>query len=241
MKSKLLFFFVFLFLLLSLLSSVSASSFYIPQNTNYSLKFNCEIDEAICSDSATCNISIEYPNSTSLIDNDDATFIANGRYNYSLTDSQNSVLGEDYVLSIACFDGTVNGTQTVNYGINPSGIRPSEQRTNTITRSIYFVFVIGILLFVAFLFVKQSAPVKWTFFAVSIIFFLIGINTIFISLQDEIVNPQLENFFSAFTAISWYFYWFVAGLLIIMWIFTFINTWILKKNLSNLQKYGGEK
>ena len=229
---------LFFFIGLILLPFISGSSFYIPKDTDYSIKFNCKLDGSICSTTATCNVSIDYPNSSILVDNQVAQLISNARYNYTLNVTQNSMVGEDYTLSITCYDGNVNGSQIVTYGINPSGIRPSEQRTDTITRSIYFIFIIGILLFIGFLFTKQSIPVKWTFFAFSIIFFLIGINIIFISLQDEIVNPKLETFFSGFTVISWYFYWFIGGLLIIMWALTFLNTWLLKKNMSNAKKYG---
>lgn len=234
MKSHWLFFFI----ILLVVPLISGSSFYIPQNTNYSIKFNCEIDGAVCSDTADCNVSIDYPNTTNLIVNQIADLISNGRYNYSLTSSQNSVVGEDYTLTMVCYDGDVNGSQTVNYGINPSGIRPSGERTDSMTRSIYFIFIIGILLFIGFLFTKQSIPVKWTFFVFAIIFFLIGINIVFVSLQDEIINPRLDTFFSGFTALSWYFYWFAGGLLAIMWFFTFFNTWIFKKNMENARRYG---
>ena len=234
MKSRWLFFFI----VLLVLPIISGSSFYIPKDTNYSIKFNCEIDGAVCEPTATCNVSIDNPNTSILVDNQAASFISNGRYNYSLNSSQNAILGEDYKMDIVCYDALVNGSQTVYYGINPSGIRPSEQRTDTITRSIYFVFVLGIILFIAFLFVNTSPPVKWTFFIFSIIFFLVGLNIIFISLQEEIVNPKLITFFSAFTAISWYFYWFAGGILALMWILSFMNTMIYKNNLKNAQRYG---
>jgi len=68
--------------------------------------------------------------------------------------------------------------------------------------------------------------------------FLIGINLILVSLQDEVVNPRIEGFFDGFTVISFIFYWFAAGLLIIMWFFTMLNTWIQKKNMNNLRKQG---
>jgi len=234
MKSKLVFFFA----LLLILPLVSGSSFYIPQNTNYSIKFNCEIDGAVCTDTATCNVSIDYPNTSVMIDNQAATLISNARYNYTLESPNSSIVGEDYTLTMVCYDGQVNGSQSLTYGVNPSGIRPSEQRTATLTRSIYFIFIIGILLFLAFLFTSKSPPAKWTFFAFSVVFFLMGINIIFVSLQDEIVNPKLSTFFSSFTTISWIFYWFIGGLLIIMWALTFLNTWILKKNQDAARRYG---
>jgi len=229
----------FLILLsLILLPMIAAeSSFYIPQDQNYSIKFTCEIDNAICSATATCNASIDYPNSSSLISNEQTTLIGNSRYNLSLNSNQTSLAGDGYTLALLCFDGNLNGTTTINFGINPSGISPTQQRTDTITRSVYFIFVISLILFIAFLFTKQSTPVKWTYFAISILFFLIGINIIFIGLEDEIVNPKLSTFFLTFTAISWYFYWFIAGLLIIMWILTFLQTFFYNQNMNNLRRY----
>ena len=94
-------------------------------------------------------------------------------------------------------------------------------------------------MFLSFFFATQSVPVKWTVFAVGVIFFVMGINTIFISMQDEVINPALENFFSGFLTISYYFYYFIAILLVIMWTFTFLNTWLYKKNMDDMQKFGG--
>ena len=169
MKSKWLFFFVMVMILLPM---VVGSSFYIPQSTNYSIKFNCKIDGAVCSSTAACNVSIEYPNTTTMVDNEAATLISNARFNYSLTDDQTSVLAEDYRFTAVCYDGNLNGSETITFGVNPSGISPSGERTDSLSRAIYFVFIIGILLFVAFLFSNQSTPVKWTFFGFSIVFFI---------------------------------------------------------------------
>ncbi len=231
-------FFLIVLASLFLIPTISAvNSFYVPQNSNYSINFGCEIDEAICSNTAECNVSIYFPNSTALIQQSAATNLNGGEFEINLTFNQTATVGE-YKINFACYDSDTNGTQTTYYEVNPSGIRSSEQRTDTISRSIYFMAGIALILFISFLFVKTSIPVKWTFFAFSILFFLISINLIFTSLQDETINPKLETFFGSFTAISWYFYWFIAGLLLIMWILTFMNTWILKKNLANAKRYG---
>jgi len=225
-------------LILFIIPLISAeTSFYVPQNSNYSIRFNCEIDNSICSDSAECNVSIYYFNSTPLFKEGITTNFGNGEFERNLSVTQTSSTGE-YKLNLVCYDGGVNGSSTTYYEVNPSGIRSSQERTNAITRAVYFMLVIAVLLFISFLFFSKSTPVKWTYFVLSILFFLISINLIFTSLQDETINPKLETFFSGFTAISWYFYWFVAVMLILIWGFTFINTWIYKKNLANAKKYG---
>jgi len=230
--------FLFIIIALAIAPTLSAAtSFYVPKGENYSISFNCKIDGAICTGSSLCNISINYPNSSSLIENQPANNTGNAIYQFNLTGNQTGTVGE-HKMNLVCFDGSVNGSQSVIYEVNPSGIRNTQQRTDTITRSIYFMFGIGILLFIAFLFTTQSIPTKWTFFGVSIMFFLIAINLLFTSMQDEIVNSRLETFFSSFTVISWFFFWFVAGLLIIMWALTFIQTYIFKKNMDNARRYG---
>ena len=163
--------------------------------------------------------------------------LGNGEFEINLTINDTRNTGE-YQLKMSCFDNDVNGSSTTYYEVNPSGIRSNQERTNTISRSVYFMLIIAVLLFLAFLFVSKSVPVKWTYFALSMLFFLISINLIFTSLQDETINPKLETFFSSFTATSWIMYWFIAGLLIIIWGITFVNTWIYKKNLKNAQRFG---
>ena len=228
-----------LLVLLALPLIFAESSFYVPKADNYTIKFTCELDGSVCSDSTACNISISYPNSSSLITTNSTTNLGSSRFEFDLNDTQTATNGE-YRTDIVCYDGGINGTSSFIYEINPTGIRPTAERTDTISRSIYFILIIGLLLFIGFLFVREKPHVKWTFFIFSILFFLIGINLIFVGLQDEAVNPRLETFFDSFTAISFYAYWFLAGLLIIMWAFTALNTWLYKKNRDNLNKYGGE-
>jgi len=188
----------------------------------------------VCSDATYINISsISYPNSTVAVSGIEMTSAGSGEYYYNFSNANYSGRYDVRGISDGCEE-----TFATYFDVNPQGIQASDQRTQTITRSIYFILSIAILLFIAFLFTNSSVPMKWTFFGISIIFFLIGINVVFVSLQDEVVNPKLEAFFSSFTAVSWYIYWFVGGILILMWFFTFFNTWLLKKNESAIRRYG---
>jgi len=231
------FFLLVLVLLVLPLISAQDIAFYVEKNTNYSIQFSCNIDGSMCSNEASCNATIT--NTTTLMADVATSNLLNARFEHNITNNETATPGE-YTLKIDCVDGNSNGTSTIIYEVNGAGIRSSEQRTQALSRSIYFIFGIGILLFIAFLFASQSVPAKWTFFIFSVLFFLIGINILFIGLQDEGINPRLENFFDGFTVISWYFYWFAAGLLIIIWAFTFFNTWFYKKNLRNVQRFGGD-
>lgn len=216
---------------------LGGTAFYVEKGEPYTLKFSCEKDGTDCSTNANCNITIVYlQNSTTIADNN-ASNLNNGLFAFELDENQTNINGE-FSTRVMCIDGGLNDTASFIYEVNPTGIRPSEQKTAATTRGIWFFVIIAILLFLGFMFVNQKVPVKWTFFGLSVIFFLISINLLFIGIQDEVVNPRLEGFFEGFTVISWYFYWFVGGLLIIMWAFTFINTWFYRKNLNNARRFG---
>lgn len=191
----------------------------------------------ICDNCTFINISsILYPrNKTFAIQNVEMT--SDGpQYNYTFCDT--NISGKYIVNMFGDEDGDTL-TDSFDFEVNPQGIESTEARTSSINISIIFLVLLGLLLFIAFLFTKNSAPVKWTFFMFSIIFLVAALNIISISLSDIVVNPNMENFFDGITAIAFYFYWFVGGLLIIMWLFTFLNTWLFKKNMKRLQKFGG--
>jgi hypothetical protein len=205
------------------------------RGTDIELRQTCTINGTFCD---YCNISsFDYPNGTRAISDVEMTR-RTGDFNYTVNSSTTNTSGSYKVNGYCGFGDDVIKNFVYWVNINPLGIEPTEQRTESITRSVYFIFGIGIILFVSFLFVKSSPPVKWTFFIFALIFFVIGLNVISISLADEVVNPRLESFFDSFSAISILFYWFAAGLLIIIWIFTFINTWLFARNLRNARRYG---
>lgn len=178
-------------------------------------------------------------------------FLRNSTYIVNVVEVMNNVAGTEYIYvcdNCSNISGDyrvtgqadLDGEQEVwvyDYTINPQGIDASDQRTESLSRALYFIFGIGLIIFVAFLF-STKPPIKWTFFIVSLVFFMIGLNIISITLVDEVVNPRLEDFFDSFTAIAFYFYWFAAGLIGIMWFFAFFNTWIYRKNLNNIRRYG---
>ncbi len=251
---KLLILFAFIFLI----SFVSAeTAFFISKNTESNITFVCKDDSqlnGLCSTSTTCNITIRYPNSSVLVVNRVATNNNNGEFSYKLNDTQTNPSGE-YKTTVGCSSGGLNKSSTFIYEVNPAGIRSSDQRTEALTRTIYFMFGISLIFFIAFLFVgkdKESfdkdgnqfsesgnTPVKWTFFFIALLFFLITLNLLSLGLQDEVVNPKLETFLDSLSGTFFYLYWFIAGLLAIIWILTFLQTWIYRKNIENIQRFGG--
>lgn len=228
---------LFILLLLGMMVLAGASAETYKVNTPTDLKFTCTVNNAIPSASATYNITISYlKNGTALVNNRLATPRGQGAFNYTVTFPENG----DYVVEQFCYDGAYSYSNTELINVNPQGIEPTQMRTEATTRAIYIMFIVSVLLFVAFLFTRESLPTKWTFFIISIIFFVIGLNLTFITLADEVINPQIEGFFDGFSAISFYFYWFAGGMLIFLWFFTFINTWLYKSNMDKLRRFGGE-
>lgn len=237
MKSKVVIGLMCLFFLLVLVSAEPL--FFVEKDADYDIKVSCEIGGVRCSSSAICNLSVQYPNSSYLLNDEVMTNQDNGYFNYTLLSLRNetNITGE-YDSRVECSQDGHNDTEIFTYLVNPTGIRPSSERTYSISRSIYFVFGIGLLFLVFAVFAKAKTPVKMTYFIFAMLFFLIGLNIMSISLRDEVVNPRIESFFDSFTSIMWIFYWFLAALLVITWIFTFINTWLFRRNMKNIEKFG---
>lgn len=189
-----------------------------------------------CANCTYVNItSVQSPDGTLYLENVPMTQ-SGFRYNYSFCNSNQT---GRYVVNGVGDDDGLNDVFSYDFYITNTGITPSDQRSDAINIGVYFFFIIGAILFMASFILNNSKPVKWTFFVFSIIFWVAALNIISINLTDQDVNSNLETFFDSFTAISFYFYWFAGGLLALMWIFTFFNTWIYKKNLRAAQKYGG--
>lgn len=225
--------FLFVFAVL-IVSSASALTTY-KQYENISIQHPVRINGGIGSN-VFCNISIINPNGTFAIDflpmTDQVSY-----HNYTF-ESQHTGQTGMYNYFISCDSAGMNQTSSFQFLINPTGIEPSDQRTEAISRSIYFIFGFSLLFFLSTFFIKSKPPVRWTLFIFGTIFFLIAVNTIMISMKDEVVNPRLEVFFGSFLVLSWYFYYAAALFLIVLWIFTFVNTWMYKRNLSKAQRAG---
>ncbi len=237
MKYKLIFLLALAILVLPMASAQSQDIiFTFEADTEIDIKIPCFDNGTFCASSTQCNASITYPNQSILIDNIAMTNQVSF-HNVTLNTTQTSKSGE-YFTWIVCTDAAISGEETFFFEINPTGIRPTDQRTGIIVLAVVFMFILGIIMFVVYIF-HRSDPVKWTFFIIGVTFFLIAINVIFVSLQDAVVNSRLEGFFDFFVAISFYFYWFAAGLIFIIWMLTFLHTWLYKQNLRTAAKFGG--
>lgn len=189
-----------------------------------------------CSNCTFNNItSILYPNGSVMLSNLSMTKDGTN-YNYTIHYNFSQTSGRYLVNGFGDLDG-VNTVWVYDYEINPQGIPQSQERTRAVSNAVYFLFFIGVLLFIGFLFVKESVPIKWTFFLISMMFFLQSLNFLFINLQDEVINPAIESYFSFLTSAAFYLFWFMFGLLSIMWILTILQTLFFKQSMKNAEKY----
>lgn len=225
----------FILLLAILMVLPSVLSLTVPINETFNIVHPVRIDDYPNSD-IDCNISVYSPNNTELVDFQP---MSNNfeNHNYSLNPALLNVSGT-YTYDMTCTTGLSNQTDSFEFLVNPTGIEPSDSRTASITRGIYVLFGASIIFFIAFMFMPVKLPLKMTFFIFAFLFFLTALNLISVSLVDEVVNPRLEAFFDGYTAIYFVLFWFASGLLIFIWMFTFLNTIIMKQNERNLQRFG---
>jgi hypothetical protein len=192
-----------------------------------------------CDDCTYNNITtIVFPNGTHLVLN--AEMDQDGTYfNWTLNSSYTQTSGVYIVNGV----GDLEGSDTVwayDFDITPSG-RAVETSSSIISfLGVLLFLIIGGLLFLFSLKDKIKTPIKWTLWLGSFIFFLAGLNLVSVILPDALLNDNVVSFFDSFTAISFIMFYFSAGLIGIIWILAFFQTWIYRKNMRAFKKFGGE-
>lgn len=134
-------FFILMLVLLSCLV-IAESDLYYKKGEKVDIKLPCINNGSMCSGSATCNITVNYPNGTNLINNQLMTN-AGAYHNYTLTSS--TVLGEYYSI-VYCNDSSVMGYSTFPFTINNSGNKENDNQ-------IIAVYIVLLCLVIGYLFV----------------------------------------------------------------------------------------
>lgn len=223
-------------ILIALPLVIGETAFFVERGEPHTLRFSCENSGGLCTATANCNISIfSNQNSSVIINNSGATNLFNGFFSLDL-DGNNTHGNGEYTTRVSCIDGGLNDTSTFTYEVNPQGIRPSQEKSDTIIFSIFFFVVLGLLFLVAFIFVQMKFPIKLTFLIISLVFFLISINLISVNLEDAVINPALTAFFFAMTTFSWIVYRGAAIALITIWIVTFFATNLDRKHRAKIRR-----
>ena len=124
----------------------NANALTYKENSDIDLKVPCSNDGVPCSAQASCNITILFPNSTTLINAQPMTNFTIGYFNYTLNSSlaQTTPIGE-YYTSIFCQDGAVNGASTFNYLITYNGKEPPTAITIIIFSLIFAVLILAVI------------------------------------------------------------------------------------------------
>jgi len=216
-------------------TTVSATKTY-EQGEAIVVSEPCYNDGYYCSDTAECNITFLKPNDNIILANQQMTN-QNSYHNYTLNETFANNTGSGFSYCITCVDSGKNASKCFDYDITASGTPLSQTRTDAVSRSIYFIFGLALVLIIGSFFVK-STPIKLTLLIFGFMIILVSINLVFVGLQDEVVNPRLEGFFDFFTSASWYLYWFAGGLLGIIWFITVIQTATTRKKEKNLRRFG---
>ena len=235
-KKKILFVFVVLFLIQLVSSADNKIEFTFQQSESGDICHPSRLDGEI-SPNINCNITIYYPNGTTLVDFQEMRDEGD-RFCYTLNSNETSLKGE-YDYEVTCYTDNKGATNDYTYLVNLGGIQPTQQRTDSQNRTILIFFGLALLFFISMFFVK-SFPIKLTMFLLMSWFILMGINFTYIAIGDEVLNPSLENFFSFFLRISFYANYFIFITIGILWLITLIYNTINVQNRRKRSKYGFE-
>lgn len=110
------------------------------KETDIDLKIPFIVNGSAASSSATCNISITYPNSSYLARNESMTNLNNGDFNYTIESTNSTTMG-NYDLTVFCCDGTNCAVGQDNFEITYTGKKLDTQT------SILYVVLLAILIF----------------------------------------------------------------------------------------------
>ena len=166
---------MFLLVLILSISFITSITTY-PQTKELDLKVPFEVNGTIPTANAQCNISIKYPNST-YVRNQNMTMsnIGNGEFNITLTDSETKDLGEYSWVAFCCDINSQCAAGYDSYEITPSGSDAlSSGEGLSLNVAILSIMVIGILLFISCL-KAEKIGTKIVFGGMSIISFFIVI------------------------------------------------------------------
>ena len=230
----------FIMISILLLSLVEAQRDQCKVNENYKFSipcFACEGCGEYCSPTSECNITIESPYGDILINNEKMTNQI-AFHNYTLNSSFTNESGK-YTRTIACIDGSKNGSYIDSFICNVPGIQSTNTRSDSITRAVYLFFLLGILLIVGGFFTRRKFyPIKWSLWILGSISIIVSINLISVSLRDEFVNPAVVSLFNTLTAITFYLIWFAAVIVFLMWILSILFSIKNMVSQKKIERFG---
>jgi len=187
---------IFLLIIVLTLFPLISGQEVFKQNEVAEIKVPCFNNGTLCSTSATCNITVIYPNGTSVVDNQEMTLSDTySYYNYTLNENQTVKTGE-YDLIVWCQDGVYSGFSTFPITINPTG----EELTDTLGfTTIGIIFSIIAIAFMFLLLANKFAdsdklfPIALFFFLVTFILIIYSIHLGYIFSRDILFPLSTEG------------------------------------------------
>lgn len=124
-KNKIIFSILLIFIFSISLISAEQENPTFTLNNEVDLKLTCTVNGSVCSAAAECNITIKYPNETTLIDSESMTNNDNGIFNITINESLLSLVS-NYNWDLFCCDGTECGEGHGTFVVTPTGIQFDE-------------------------------------------------------------------------------------------------------------------
>jgi hypothetical protein len=195
-----------LFILLILLIPLTSAQMIYKQSDAIDLKIPCyNSSNAVCSASAICNISINYPNETYLIKGKAMTNL--GIYhNYTLISSQTQTLGE-YKVYTTCQDGNDYGYSSFTYEITPTGYASLSSGEGTALLTIMIIILLTGIFFTILSFSFKNIAGKLIFGSFAGLFFMGAIMSGLV-IFDKIAW-RIDSLYAGYTGL-----WFAVKILI---------------------------
>jgi len=133
-------------------------------NQNVDLRFTCTSSGAIPSGASTFNITINYPNGSTFINNKQTTPLGNGAFNYTTMFKETGL----YKVQMFCIDGVSSYSDEGYYDITPTGKIQTSIFNNPIL-IVLGVIGMGLLIF------GVSKGLSFIGFIGSVMFLLLGV------------------------------------------------------------------
>ncbi len=170
------------------------------------LKIPFEVNGSIASSSATCNVSINYPNGTYLIENTPMTNRENGDFNITLNASKINPLGE-YEWRVFCCDSSDCAAGYGNFEVTPTGKEiTSGQGFASIGLIIAIILLSGLFAFFGFKLAETGKlfPIALFFMLISLILGVYTIHLGYIYTRDILYPISTEGSqFKIYIGIIW--------------------------------------
>ena len=148
--------FILFLLLFSSIAFAEPTLFY-KQGESIDLKIPCANDGLPCSSVSTCNITINYPDGSNMVNNKLMT--NNGTYhNYTLPSS--SVVGE-YQTTVFCIDGADAGYKSFSIYVLNDNVNFGD--TNILDYKVFLLFtLLGFILFTIYQTIRKNIVLGYT-------------------------------------------------------------------------------